>query len=62
MADWIAFAGVIVRIDAPADTPEGEIADRGRQQLLDMLGEGSVIEPHDIGVGEIQILERRSGE
>jgi hypothetical protein len=62
VADWIAFAGVIVRIDAPADTPEGEIADRGRQQLLEMLGEGSMIDPRDIGVGEIQILERRSGE
>jgi len=57
MAKWLSFAGVIVTVDAPADTPEQEIAARSRSQMLERLGDNSTIQPHDIGVGEIQILE-----
>lgn len=57
MSRWVTFAGVIVTVNAPADTPEHEIADRSRELFMKRLGDDTPIRPHDVGVGEIHLLD-----
>lgn len=47
MARYITFVGTLVTVEAPADTPEQDVAGMARTQFMDNLAN---IKPHDVGV------------
>lgn len=56
MVEWAGFAGIIVRVNAPAHAQPYAIADLCRDEMMSRLGVGATIAAHDIGVGEIFIV------
>ena len=49
---WNGFAGIIVRVNAPADAQPYEVADLCRNEMLSRIVKGE-ISATDIGVGEM---------
>ena len=52
LVEWAGFAGIIVRVNAPADAQPYEVADLCRNEMLSQIVKGEIA-PHDIGVGEM---------
>ena len=60
VVEWAAFAGIIVRVNAPADSQPYAIADLCRDEMVSRLGVGAAITAHDIGVGEMFIVPQEN--
>jgi hypothetical protein len=55
IVEWAGFAGIIVRVTAPADAQPYEVADLCRDEMVSRIVKGEIA-AHDIGVGEMFVI------
>lgn len=54
MVEWGAFSGAITVVKAPRDIAMHDLAALHREQMMSRL---TALEPHDIGVGEMFVID-----